>query len=925
MRVTVILSFLKICIVATYGTPGDDLIMQERNGTTELGDLKRPMEVYEVPIGELHVPPSTTETQSGSSLPPLTSDPSRPVPLQNLPLEDGRQALSPDQRIRGPGSPDEDYLDFGSGVVQSSGDVETCALFHQQCSQDSYCTDYFSGFCCHCRSGYYGNGRHCLPQGIPQRVSGKVQGVLTVGNSLVELGGADLHAYMVVGDGRAFVSLSQVPEHIGQALMPLTPIGGLFGWLFALEMPGHQNGFSLIGAEFSFHTEVTFSPGNERVSIVQEARGLDSLNYLSVDTHIHGDLPFIAPGATVQIEPYTETFQYGASVVTASSVREYTVVSTDGSSETFSFLLHQNVTHGACPHDPPAHPDTLQLRVERVGVLYEAGERSLRYTTANTVGPVRADPALSVNPCTDGTHDCHATALCLPGEGAHFHCQCALGYWGDGHSCYDVDECTMGLSACGSLSQCVNVPGSHHCLCHSGYQTDFDGWTCIDIDECLSQLCHPHASCTNSPGSFQCQCWPGFEGDGFHCLPPSVHSVRPSTQCETSCWRARGQEQAGTRTFPGSPSTNFDQPAPSMPRPQTVCEHWRSSLLEHYGGQPSSYDYMPQCDALGQFQPVQCYGDSTYCWCADRDGREVIGTRSHDAVKPACIPTVAPPTTHLPPRRDVVPPLSGPTLLYAQGQQIGALPLNGAHLDKKKASVLLTLQGSIVVGIVYDCWGKRLYWTDLATQTISRARLEPWAEPETIINTGLISPEGLAVDTVRRMLFWVDSGTDRIEASSLDGSGRRVLFDTDLVSPRAIVVDSTSGTLYWTDWNRDNPKIESSTIEGHNRRVLVHDGIGLPNALTFDPSVNLLCWADAGTKRLECMSPDGTGRREIQNDLSYPFSLVSHGNHFYYSDWRREAVLVLSEDGHRVTDEYLPDYRSHLYGITITSPHCPSG
>uniref|UniRef100_A0A8B9JGL4 Thyroglobulin type-1 domain-containing protein n=1 Tax=Astyanax mexicanus TaxID=7994 RepID=A0A8B9JGL4_ASTMX len=71
-------------------------------------------------------------------------------------------------------------------------------------------------------------------------------------------------------------------------------------------------------------------------------------------------------------------------------------------------------------------------------------------------------------------------------------------------------------------------------------------------------------------------------------------------------------------------------------RPETVCERWRASLLEHYGGRPSPQQYLPQCDSAGEFNPVQCYGDSSYCWCVDRDGREVAGTRSNDPVKPAC-------------------------------------------------------------------------------------------------------------------------------------------------------------------------------------------------------------------------------------------------------------------------------------------------
>lgn len=58
---------------------------------------------------------------------------------------------------------------------------------------------------------------------------------------------------------------------------------------------------------------------------------------------------------------------------------------------------------------------------------------------------------------------------------------------------------------------------------------------------------------------------------------------------------------------------------------------------------------------------------------------------------------------------------------------------------------------------------------------------------------GLISPEGLAVDHLRRAMFWTDSGLDKIERARLDGSERRVLFDTELVNPRAITVDPVRG------------------------------------------------------------------------------------------------------------------------------------
>lgn len=54
-------------------------------------------------------------------------------------------------------------------------------------------------------------------------------------------------------------------------------------------------------------------------------------------------------------------------------------------------------------------------------------------------------------------------------------------------------------------------------------------------------------------------------------------------------------------------------------------------------------------------------------------------------------------------------------------------------------------------------------------------------------------------------------------------------------------------------------------------------------------TVKHLVWfcVEKGTKRLECIAPDGTGRRVIHSNLNYPFSMVFYANHFYYTDWRR--------------------------------------
>ncbi|KFU84570.1 Nidogen-2, partial [Chaetura pelagica] len=810
----------------------------------------------------------------------------------------------------------------------SAASKETCAQHHGHCSPHAFCTDYATGVCCHCRATYYGNGRQCLPEGAVHRLNGKVSGNLRVGRASISFQEVDLHAYIVGSDGRAYTAISGVPQPAARALLPLMPIGGLFAWLFALEEPGAENGFSITGAEFTQSLEVTFYPGEETVYITQTAEGLGPDNYLSLKTHIQGQVPFLPENVTVHITPYNDLYHYSSSAVMSSARREYILVA-GTANQTLSYRLHQNITFSGCPH--ARLPSRQRLVVPRAFALYDHQEHVLRYALAARVASAPGDAENPpVNPCHDGTHTCEAPARCQPGAGMEYVCECPAGYRRDGRGCRDVDECAEGLSHCGPFSACLNEPGSYWCECH-GYRPAGDGYSCVplvpvtnpcedgshpcapgdrarclpraggppacqclpgyagdgihcsDVDECAENPCHPAATCYNSPGSFSCQCQPGYQGDGFQCTHEPTE------------------------------------------RPPSMCERWRQSLLEHYGGSPRPDQYVPQCGAGGEFRPLQCHGDSGYCWCVDQSGWEIQGTRSEPGTTPHRLPSVAPPSVQPSPRPDVSPPATGTFLLYAQGQQIGYLPLNGTRLQKEAAKTLLSLHGSIVVGIDYDCREKTIYWTDVAGRTISRASLESGAEPETIISSGLISPEGLAVDHLRRAIFWTDSGLDKIERARLDGSQRRVLFDTELVNPRAITVDPVRGNLYWTDWNREAPKIETSTVNGDNRRVLVNRDIGLPNGLTFDPFSKLLCWADAGTKHLECTFPDGTGRRVIQNNLNYPFSIISYANHFYHTDWRRDGVIAINKETGSFTDEYLPEQRSHLYGITAVYPYCPGG
>ena len=118
--------------------------------------------------------------------------------------------------------------------------------------------------------------------------------------------------------------------------------------------------------------------------------------------------------------------------------------------------------------------------------------------------------------CTLGTDNCSANATCANSYGG-FTCTCIAGYAGNGVTCTDIDECTLGTDNCHADATCTNTPGSFGCACNPGFTGN--GVTCTDIDECTlgTDNCHANATCANTSGGFTCTCDIGYSGNGVTC------------------------------------------------------------------------------------------------------------------------------------------------------------------------------------------------------------------------------------------------------------------------------------------------------------------------------------------------------------------------------------------------------------------------
>ncbi|RZF40959.1 hypothetical protein LSTR_LSTR013214 [Laodelphax striatellus] len=228
--------------------------------------------------------------------------------------------------------------------------------------------------------------------------------------------------------------------------------------------------------------------------------------------------------------------------------------------------------------------------------------------------------------------------------------------------------------------------------------------------------------------------------------------------------------------------------------------------------------------------------------------------------------------------------------------------------------LIFNLKNTIALDFYHSNETDLVYWTDVIDDKIYRGSLigGSLANIEVVVQTGLATAEGLAVDWIGNNLYWVESNLDQIEVAKLNGSFRRTLIAGDMESPRAIALDPRYGLLFWTDWDANSPRIERCSMSGDHRRVVVlvekmSDG-AWPNGLTLDYELKRIYWIDARSDSIYTVTYDGGDHREVMGQhetLSHPFAIGLFEGHVYWTDWRTNSVMRANKwNGSDVTVMY---------------------
>ncbi|ESO99252.1 hypothetical protein LOTGIDRAFT_67693, partial [Lottia gigantea] len=117
-------------------------------------------------------------------------------------------------------------------------------------------------------------------------------------------------------------------------------------------------------------------------------------------------------------------------------------------------------------------------------------------------------------------------------------------------------------------------------------------------------------------------------------------------------------------------------------------------------------------------------------------------------------------------------------------------------------------------------------------------------------------PDGIAVDSLSRLIFYTDTGNNVIAKMTVDGSSHQEIIKSGLDEPRAIVLDTNNKycfpynllhrqsicknslscvnfrKMYWTDWGL--AKIMTADYDGNNQKSLITTGLRWPNGLALD-------------------------------------------------------------------------------------------
>lgn len=221
-------------------------------------------------------------------------------------------------------------------------------------------------------------------------------------------------------------------------------------------------------------------------------------------------------------------------------------------------------------------------------------------------------------------------------------------------------------------------------------------------------------------------------------------------------------------------------------------------------------------------------------------------------------------------------PVNEKVLLISRNNEI-----RGVDIEQPYYHTIPTISVPQVISPIqleYVSRNSTIYWVDTHINEIKRTGLTQ-GPTETLIDTGLDSPSGLAIDWISSLLF-VASKTGIIVCNLNGEFTTNVLQNANVLS---IAVNPLQGSLYWISLINETAIIEMSVMDGSSRKTIVNNLVSNSSkCLTVDLDSNRLYWV-SGYEVFYC-NFDGTNVTKIKLPPYISSITVYHDLMYYAND-----------------------------------------
>ncbi|XP_064646226.1 low-density lipoprotein receptor-related protein 2-like [Lineus longissimus] len=175
-------------------------------------------------------------------------------------------------------------------------------------------------------------------------------------------------------------------------------------------------------------------------------------------------------------------------------------------------------------------------------------------------------------------------------------------------------------------------------------------------------------------------------------------------------------------------------------------------------------------------------------------------------------------------------------------------------------------------------------------------------EMKPVIENGLGSYgiHAMSLDWLTGNLYFVNvfKTTTDIEVLRLDTKYRKIIFSTTMDVPFKLAVNPIKRYLYWID-RGSNGKIIRSRLNGMNATSIVTTGVSRPTGITIDITTHDVYWVDSAVDAIQKVSWNGGSRQYIRTNLPNPVAVVLSNTDIYWADFNLQMVQKIARPSSR--------------------------